>query len=609
MSGVEIAGLVLGAFPLLVTAVEHYRDGADAISDYRKFKLAYKKCHRDLTYLHLCFEETLKDCLLPLVVDDDELKRLLADPGGKEWKDQAMDDRLEKRLPQSYVLYKETVEEMNEIMAKLKDDLMVEDTYAGATAASGLPAKAKSASFNQRIKFIWDRRERDVIFNRMEKLMQRLRDLLTMGEKRVTVDLPKSRSRVSKSDAALTEFWRHACKLYALISRSWGCQCGPSHCVNFLLRQRTSTDSDFNIAFLFSRSNGHSSPHWNWQEAHIRVIKKQIKPITATVPTVLSVPTMSASSSTSSLASAPVISRSAPQKRHGVLKNWISDNPLRSRKPKLARPPELLQAPPTPLVTLPQRPKLKVSFTEPVIPSSMQNTTEVTKLCASLKSCDPAPSCMGFLDADQESFCIYPTVNRKDFKMNDTVSLSTLLSRTAGQRLTRAERYSVALILAASHVELQASPWLGKHWTKDDIIFLRDSSNPDVLLVQKPYLLRDVPHDAQSPTLAPDDCSFISLGIALLELCFGTPIEQHPMWQKYYSDGTMKADSFGLLAIALQWRDYIGGEAGGEYAEAVNWCLEYKKNVAGSWRREFDERVVQSLEQCQIQPPTKLQLP
>jgi hypothetical protein len=205
------------------------------------------------------------------------------------------------------------------------------------------------------------------------------------------------------------------------------------------------------------------------------------------------------------------------------------------------------------------------------------------------------------LNGEKECFCIYPTLKRQNFKMKDAISLGQLLRQNAGSHFSRADRYSIALVLASSHIDLQSSPWLDKNWTKDDIIFLKRDTN---ILLQEPYLVRDVPHNSsQASPPTPEDCSFVSLGIALLELCFGTPIESHPSWHKY-GLGTMAIpDPFLLHALALEWRLRVGEEAGPEYAEAVDWCLEFKRTSGGSWRRELDEKVIGGLECCQIKRP------
>ena len=38
MSGVEIAGFVLGGFPLLISAAEHYREGFEPLVKWKRFR-------------------------------------------------------------------------------------------------------------------------------------------------------------------------------------------------------------------------------------------------------------------------------------------------------------------------------------------------------------------------------------------------------------------------------------------------------------------------------------------------------------------------------------------------------------------------------------------
>lgn len=126
MSGVEIAGLVLGSFPLLISALEHYRNGAETMLKWHNFRHAYKKCRRDLRFYEYWFDQTLRQCLLPLVVDDNELEELINDPTGEAWRDSHLEAKLAARLPQSYSLYLEIVLEIFEMMEKLKDELGIE---------------------------------------------------------------------------------------------------------------------------------------------------------------------------------------------------------------------------------------------------------------------------------------------------------------------------------------------------------------------------------------------------------------------------------------------------------------------------------------------------
>jgi hypothetical protein len=127
MSGIEVAGIVLGAFPLLIHALESYREGAEVLNDWWNIKRAYKKCRQDLSYHKLLFEGNVELFLLPLVVDEDELKVLMANPGDAAWKDPNLEKRLENRLPKSYHLFLDIVGDIKRLMEELGVELGIDD--------------------------------------------------------------------------------------------------------------------------------------------------------------------------------------------------------------------------------------------------------------------------------------------------------------------------------------------------------------------------------------------------------------------------------------------------------------------------------------------------
>ena len=125
MSGIEVAGLLLGAFPLLLSALEHYRQSAEVLEDWWQIKKEYKKCKNEIKVQELAFEHNLERFLLPLVVDDGEIAALMAEPGGMEWKDPALEDKLKSRLPKSYDLFVDTIHDIQSTVDGLKDELGV----------------------------------------------------------------------------------------------------------------------------------------------------------------------------------------------------------------------------------------------------------------------------------------------------------------------------------------------------------------------------------------------------------------------------------------------------------------------------------------------------
>lgn len=82
MSGIEIVGLLLGSVPLVISALEHYKEGIDVISDFRNYRSTLKSLKTKLSIQEELYRGTLKLLLLPelsLV----EVHALFPEPGSE----------------------------------------------------------------------------------------------------------------------------------------------------------------------------------------------------------------------------------------------------------------------------------------------------------------------------------------------------------------------------------------------------------------------------------------------------------------------------------------------------------------------------------------------
>lgn len=129
MSGFELAGVVLGAFPIAISTLNAGFEKYDAVA--RKLKLFYafksehKKYRDELKFNQLMFNANLKRLLLPLVASDDKIEVLLADPGGTEWSQHELDNHLQRRLKDSYTLFSDYMVKINEIIDELNRQLTI----------------------------------------------------------------------------------------------------------------------------------------------------------------------------------------------------------------------------------------------------------------------------------------------------------------------------------------------------------------------------------------------------------------------------------------------------------------------------------------------------
>ena len=84
MSGFEVAGIVLGAFPLAITALERYREIATRLNWFFEIRAQYNMCFDDLEFHQFQFRDNIRRVLFPLVADEGKIEALLGDPGGPD---------------------------------------------------------------------------------------------------------------------------------------------------------------------------------------------------------------------------------------------------------------------------------------------------------------------------------------------------------------------------------------------------------------------------------------------------------------------------------------------------------------------------------------------
>lgn len=141
MSGVEVAGLVLGALPLLISAIgrssepgksaatneptESYNDGLDPLKSFMRWERELPQYIRKLRNEHVHYAQTIRQLLEPITTEF-ELAEMLAESSGKLWKDKTMVSKLEDKLQESYEAYQSTIADIERIMKKIASKLDME---------------------------------------------------------------------------------------------------------------------------------------------------------------------------------------------------------------------------------------------------------------------------------------------------------------------------------------------------------------------------------------------------------------------------------------------------------------------------------------------------
>ncbi|KAH7086083.1 hypothetical protein BKA63DRAFT_32446 [Paraphoma chrysanthemicola] len=573
MSGLEIAGVLLGAFPLIVTSVEHWRDVAKVGGYFWRVKQEYIACRREVQFHELLYKRNLKELLLPILHDVGDMTQLLSDPGGKGWSEEGLQDRLTNRLQESYALYMEIVNEMNEAAQKLKQELVIDKTpiqnrlapakpqQPPALAPQSRPSKFASAKDKWdyetfRISFSFGEPVRRELFGRLKECNERLEKLLSTSDKLSALEnaAPTATKHSHTLESTFKKVWRTSDLLYRAIQNAWQCTCLQHHHANLRLEHRKSSEACFDIILTPGNHSSQSIPAWSWKGLQCK------QPVSCCDP---------------------------QQKLHPVPLSQSSQNPNNSTSTRSS------------LITLTKRKQVVFrtpAATTPSIQLSGSRSLDI-RLCHALGTAHH-DQCLGTISHDDETFHLHPAKLQNAPGTSEPLTLDRILSGDVSDQMTRRQRYTIALLLASSVAQLHPTPWLNPALTKDDILFfpsLNDTS------YHKPFIRQGFKPTQPNTIPAINDTTFASLGILLLELCYGRRLEDYAFRKKYEPSTGDTKDAFDLMA-ALKWSQGLSEEGGPEYAAAVKWCFFAGTGTgsgSNSWRGEIIKNVIRPLEKCQ----------
>jgi hypothetical protein len=129
MSGAEIVGFLLGAIPLVISAIEHYRDGLGLLIDYSHYQSTLKALRTRLRIQLNLYEGTLKRLLLSELssIEADVLFPATGVPLETAlWGTREIEEKLRKKLGNQYETFMDVIWEMDAVMKKLMNKLDID---------------------------------------------------------------------------------------------------------------------------------------------------------------------------------------------------------------------------------------------------------------------------------------------------------------------------------------------------------------------------------------------------------------------------------------------------------------------------------------------------
>ncbi|TVY35725.1 hypothetical protein LSUB1_G006774 [Lachnellula subtilissima] len=654
MSGVEVVGLILGALPLVISAAEHYKKGFEQLLRWKRFKFVFRDFITSVDIQRQIF-------LIRVQLEPEEKQMLLNTPDYEGWRRADIIEALKLRLGDSYDACIDILRAMNEDMVDLQDMMSLKD----GTVDWANPGEKQWKYQAKRIQLSFSENGTRTV-QALEKRIQDLKNLLELLDSTDdTLDGMKTTSKDTTWGKLFETKRQHAVDLHSAIKNSWKCNCEATHQSGLQLQKRQPSDLSPRFTMSFALSPQNSAPkslrrrviiHAKESRHNSALDRPSPVPIQKTYITQLrtnfetkslpdvkvntlplpirSGPQSSTSTASSSFRFASIFTKSESNvtttssisiaNGTETLVDNHSNFELKCDKKwgatRKSKPKKSLRFESDLPAALGDVERAKYSPTLPkdqnfsVLPASLSAdksgvNIKIDDLCSSLEVADENSECLGYLidDEHQQHEVRWVQESARESQGREEISLDKLLSSGGHLKLSRQKRYKIASIMASSLLQLQATPWLSENLEKKHILFYYQGSD---VFVDEPYISHDfaaittqTPKSSPTPHILPRK-TFSSLGILLLELCFGEPIENQTELRKGHLSSDGKALEGTDYLTAIEWLDKVAEEEP-KMAPVIKWCIfclfEGKPNWADrTFMQAVYASVVQPLEMLVI---------
>ena len=134
VTGVETAGLVLAALPLIVEGLQGYLKGIHTIQRFLKMEKWLKQYLANVENCEVVVRQFIERVLLESEIDVD-VDKLLDSPGCDLWQDTGLEKQLRKYLGRYYEKYMQTIGDLSILIDELREKLHLNKTLPAKVSA------------------------------------------------------------------------------------------------------------------------------------------------------------------------------------------------------------------------------------------------------------------------------------------------------------------------------------------------------------------------------------------------------------------------------------------------------------------------------------------
>ncbi|PVH88845.1 hypothetical protein DL98DRAFT_648174 [Cadophora sp. DSE1049] len=532
MSGFEIVGVILGIYPLIVTAAALYKDT-------KTTRDAASSLTRRLEVEKVIYGQFVRKLLASDVPAEVVEKMVFTNSTSRQsWNDATLGSNLSRRLgPHNGPIILQILKELHKTLGDLNEELKQPDR--GLEALGGL-------RWQSRVKRCF--RSQLSVQERLRQLRKLNKDLTRL----LDVSQPTTTFKPQNNPSIPTNFLVRDCHqakdLYELMGQSYICNCNEPHVANFGLHRPSKNLHCFT-----------SSKTYKWRFDVLFPLAEPKQP--------QSLGTLQQSSGDEAILADEKVAAT------DVSDEEDADTGSRS----VVRPIE------------PPSWKHRTSVTLLVDNDRQHNDDQsiIHDLCSFMRtliSCPKRPEViLGFIGNNNKTYKMYP--NQEAMATSASIVRLDELWAPGHRRLQRKERLQLAFRLSSTILQFSRTPWIDQSWTWKDISALQ-REEPQIALSQlfvsrKFYSVR-LPASSNverhSPLGPYDDQPILTkLGFALIEIVLGRSLSAIGKEQPGEENVDLDLDLLNLrTAQALLRSGRIASEESQGYEDVVKACIRHQ---------------------------------
>jgi hypothetical protein len=511
MSGFEIAGVVLGSIPLLVSALEHYGEGLSTIQRWRKYQRELQSLIRNLETERVKFQNVCEKLLVGLVPASD-IEAMIDDPLSHLWRREAIEKKIRARLWKSSAVFDDTIKDIMTAIDEIKREI--------DSQKDGNVSELRRGIFTLK-RFHYE--------DRLSTIRNGVSNLENLTDRNIELE-PERRVR---SQTRLFSVLRDmAASFYRALLTSFRCSC--KHQVGLALQRRSAdiapTDDHDRIMkeLSFQLAVSYESMTRTDEADHERVLSWQEMVVRATWT-----PPPLAPSQTTKLT--PLVKTKAKKSvSFRFSQSTTSTSSSTSTSTSTTTLTNVVQTS-TELHTL--IPNLTVGVASSVVFSSVGVALD---LCGKLHQAQKQTTTDTFgtlvdqLPQSTRRYSVHPATSTEDSRSWSVVSLRDILEQKSRfPPLSYRDRLRLAVVISSSVLQLHGTPWLPNILTSRHVYFIQKNNSPSLspAMYWHPVLLRHLPDGEDQPVVdqagitAERNPTLLSLGCVLIEVILGRSLD------------------------------------------------------------------------------------